>query len=359
MIPVLVRTAFSGKFLNYGCHLLIMLVVFLVICSPAAFSQTGGGYENTSGSVSAEADTLRVLSYNIRAGRGTDDVYDFRRIADVIIESRAGLVALQEVDAGVERSGGVDIMQILADYTGMEPFFFMNIPHQGGEYGNGILSRHPVADVVNHHLPRAGDSEQRGLMEAVIDVNGAEILFFNTHLDHRPDDAERLLGVEVILERSGAPEHKGRPVIVAGDLNDIPGSPAYSRIEEYFTDIWDLFGEGDGYTYHTDNPDRRIDYLFFRNAGDQSGADRESDSETDWNHEGEKTDAEAGVDGDHADEESAFVRIKTGMDTDKTLREAGKRQVSGYRLRPVSVRVIESDGSDHLPLLGVFVIERF
>jgi len=337
MIPVLVRTAFFGKFPNYWCHLLLMLVLFLVSGSPVAFSQTVGGHEDTSGSVLVEADTLRVLSYNIRAGRGTDDVYDFRRIADVIIESRAGLVALQEVDVGVERSGGVDIMQILADYTGMEPFFFMNIPHQGGEYGNGILSRYPVADVVNHHLPRVGDSEQRGLMEAVIDVNGAEILFFNTHLDHRPDDAERLLGVDVILERAGAPEHKGRAVIVAGDLNDIPGSPAYSRIAEYFTDIWDLFGVGDGYTYHTDNPDRRIDYLFFRNAGDQSGTDRKSDSETDWKQEGEKPDAEA-VKGGH---------------------RSGEGQITGYRLRPVSVRVIESVGSDHLPLLGVFVIERF
>jgi endonuclease/exonuclease/phosphatase family metal-dependent hydrolase len=244
-------------------------------------------------------DTLRVLCYNIHSGRGVDDVYDFRRIADVIIESRADLVALQEVDSGIERSGNVDLMEVLAGYTGMEHLFYKNAEIQGGAYGNGMLVRHPLVEAANIHLPRVGDSEQRGLMHTIVDVNGMHIAFMNAHLDHRPPDEERLKGIGVILQM--AENYAGMPVIVAGDLNDRPGSEVHERMSSRFTDIWEKKGEGDGFTYHTNNPDRRIDYIFFSNAG--------------------------------ADE-------------------------AGYRLEPLSVEVLWSEGSDHLPLLATFLIKR-
>lgn len=254
---------------------------------PDAISNTGS------------SDTFKILTYNIHAGRGTDDEYNFKRIADVIIASGADIVALQEVDSGVERSGSVDIMQILADQTGMEPLFYRNIDLQGGEYGNGILTRFPVIDAGNTHLPRVGDSEQRGLMHAMLNVGGVEIAVLNTHLDHRPISEERLKGVEAIMQVRR--RFSGMPVILAGDLNAEPGHEVHHRMKDRFTDLWEVSGEGNGFTYHTSAPDRRIDYIFFSN--DDTGD-------------------------------------------------------PGYRIRPVSAEVLESDGSDHLPLLGVFVIER-
>ncbi|MFN2373269.1 MAG: endonuclease/exonuclease/phosphatase family protein [Cyclonatronaceae bacterium] len=264
-----------------------------------AQSTPGSGLQYKTQTLTQTTDTLRVLCYNIHSGRGVDDVYDFRRIADVIIESRADLVALQEVDSGIERSGNVDMMEILAGYTGLKHLFYKNAEIQGGAYGNGILVRHPLVEAANIHLPRVADSEQRGLMHTIVDVNGMPVAFMNTHLDHRPPDEERLKGIGVILET--AQNYAGMPVIVAGDLNDRPGSEVYQRMSSRFTDIWVEKGEGDGFTYHTTDPDRRIDYIFFSNEG--------------------------AVD-------------------------------AGYRLEPISVEVLWSEGSDHLPLLAVFLIKK-
>src|SRR6202165_2432600 len=48
--------------------------------------------------------TLRVLTYNIHHGEGTDGRFDVPRLAEVIKSVRPDLVALQEVDEGTERA---------------------------------------------------------------------------------------------------------------------------------------------------------------------------------------------------------------------------------------------------------------
>ena len=53
---------------------------------------------------------LRVLTYNIHHGEVADGKLDVGRIAKVILDSQADLVALQEVDRGVERSMKIDII---------------------------------------------------------------------------------------------------------------------------------------------------------------------------------------------------------------------------------------------------------
>lgn len=56
---------------------------------------------------------LRVLSYNIHYGPGMDGLSDIQRLADVIKAAKPDLVALQEVDVGVLRSGRVHQLQKL------------------------------------------------------------------------------------------------------------------------------------------------------------------------------------------------------------------------------------------------------
>ena len=72
--------------------------------------------------ISAEnpPNKLRVLCYNIHYGQGTDGQYDVARLAEVIKKQNPDLVALQEVDVGVERSGRVHQAQRLAELTGMK-----------------------------------------------------------------------------------------------------------------------------------------------------------------------------------------------------------------------------------------------
>ena len=75
---------------------------------------------------------IRVLCYNIHYGQGTDGKYDIERLATVINRTKPDLVALQEVDVGVKRSGRVHEAQELADLTGMSVRYGPTQHYQGG-----------------------------------------------------------------------------------------------------------------------------------------------------------------------------------------------------------------------------------
>src|SRR5436190_5201783 len=71
----------------------------------------------------AAAPTLRVLTYNIHHGEGTDGRVDLSRLAEVVSAVDPDLVALQEVDEGTERVNGVNELAELARLTHMHPAF--------------------------------------------------------------------------------------------------------------------------------------------------------------------------------------------------------------------------------------------
>jgi len=125
-----------------------------------------------TGCVSEHPVTVRVLTYNIHHGEGMDGQIDLERIAAVIRETEADLVALQEVDRGVERTSRADQPGHLGELAGMHAVFEKNIAYQGGEYGNAVLSRFPVEHHQNHHLPRLLPNEQRGLLEVHVRAGG-------------------------------------------------------------------------------------------------------------------------------------------------------------------------------------------
>lgn len=109
------------------------------------------------------ATLLRVLSYNIHHGEGVDGKLDLDRIARTIQSVEPDLVALQEVDRKVTRTGGIDQPAELARLTKMQVAFGGNIVLQGGDYGNAVLSRWPIRRHENHKLPRFDNGEQRSV----------------------------------------------------------------------------------------------------------------------------------------------------------------------------------------------------
>ena len=163
--------------------------------------------------------TLRVLSYNIHHGEGVDGKLDLERIARVILSVKPDLVALQEVDRNTTRTEKVDQPAVLARLTGMQVLFEQNIAFQGGSYGNAILSRYPIKSHRNHSMPQHENGEQRGALEAEIVLPGKHgtLLFWSTHLDHRPDPTERLASAR-LLEKI-VQDKAEFPGILAGDLN--------------------------------------------------------------------------------------------------------------------------------------------
>ncbi|MBR9988488.1 MAG: endonuclease/exonuclease/phosphatase family protein, partial [Gemmatimonadetes bacterium] len=106
-----------------------------------AWVGVGCATASTGVTVDPPAVTLSVVSYNIRHGRGMDDQVDLERIAAVLRRLDPDVVALQEVDEGVDRSGGVDQTERLGDLLGMHHAFGSFMDYQGGRYGMSILSR--------------------------------------------------------------------------------------------------------------------------------------------------------------------------------------------------------------------------
>ena len=200
------------------------------------------------------------MSYNIHHGEGTDGKIDLLRIAEVIKREGADIVALQEVDRGVARTARRDLPEELAVLTGMACVFSNNFHYQGGEYGNAVLTRFPVLHRDNTHYRMLRTGEQRGLLQLVLGVNGRQLRFLNTHIDYRPDDTERLSNIEEIKRVEN--QHGHLPAILCGDFNDTPGSRVHRAIKERFQDCWELAGQGHGFTYSSDTPRKRIDYVF-------------------------------------------------------------------------------------------------
>ncbi len=245
---------------------------------------------------SSDKNILRVLTYNIHHGEGVDGKIDIERIANLIREAKADIVALQEVDRGVERTKKIDIMTMLSDLTGMAYAFGKNIDYQGGDYGNGFLTRFPILEEKNLHYHMIRPKEQRGLLQLVLDVRGQEIALMNTHIDYRQDDSERVLNVGEIRETRK--RYRPRPIVVCGDFNDVPTSRTVSVMKEDFIDSWEYLGSGNGFSYSTTEPVKRIDYIFVAKPASQATV----------------------------------------------------------RLQPVAAHVLKSDASDHLPVLVEFEI---
>ncbi|MBL8233555.1 MAG: endonuclease/exonuclease/phosphatase family protein [Bryobacterales bacterium] len=211
------------------------------------------------------AQVIRVLSYNIHHGEGSDAKIDLDRIAKVILSAEPDLVAVQEVDVRTTRVAGVDQAHELAKLTGMHVIFGRTIPYRTGWYGNALLSKWPVNHYVNHEMPFTPGRERRGVIEALMlpppnTTGGSQYHMLATHLD--TGEADRLLAArrlrELVAER---PE--GWPMIIAGDMNAVLGSATMRLLGEDWTPAQ---GDGPLFTIPVENPTRQIDFVMFRPA---------------------------------------------------------------------------------------------
>lgn len=203
---------------------------------------------------------LRVMTYNIQHGAGADNKIDLLRTAEAIKREHPDIVALEEVDKGVERTARRDLTAELAALTGMTGYFNNNFFFQGGEYGNAVLTRFPILSSTNSHYKMIRPKEQRGIIQLTLDVKGRKVLFMVTHIDYRGDDTERLLNADEI--RKFIKPYGSLPMFLCGDFNDIPGSRTYQKMHEVFSDTWELVGQGPAFTYSSLNPHKRIDYIW-------------------------------------------------------------------------------------------------
>lgn len=206
---------------------------------------------------------VKVMTYNIYGARASNGApADLRKLADVINKYKPDLVALQEVDVYTKRTGiTVHQADSLGKLTGMHAFFAKAMDQGGGEYGDAVLSRLPILSSKAYSMgvaPQLG-GERRSFALIKVAVEGEEIYFASTHLDHLSNEANRIYQAE---ELRGIVNGVGGKLIVGGDFNAIPTSSTISIIQEYLTIGTSSFSP----TFPSDKPTKTIDYIMFKPA---------------------------------------------------------------------------------------------
>ncbi len=206
--------------------------------------------------------TLKVMSYNIHYGIGRDKKYDIHRIIEVIKRERPDVVALQEVDNHLSRTGYENQSKMIADALNMEYFHCVNRRIMGGEFGITTLTRYRVLENSRHELTYKSHFEPRGSLQTDINVNNnSNLHVFNVHLGlntrERQYQRERLLSHSILLA-----DKLRDPIIVMGDFNDRPISVVHSKLRHYFTDVFQSTGKVDGGTLHWGPLKIRLDYIY-------------------------------------------------------------------------------------------------
>src|SRR3974390_2930226 len=114
---------------------------------------------------------VRILTYNVHRCIGADRVLDVGRVAAVIAAQAPDIVALQELDVGRARTGGVDQAHEIAQQLGMAFHFHASLKVEEEQYGDAILTALPERLVKAGPLPghpRFSRLEPRGAIWVAI-----------------------------------------------------------------------------------------------------------------------------------------------------------------------------------------------
>lgn len=197
------------------------------------------------------ADTLKILTYNVRNCKGLDNLTNYERIAQIIKRMNADVVAIQELDSATVRSNGIDILALLARKTGMFSTYNPSISFQGGAYGIGILSKEKPVRKVSVPLP--GIEEKRSILL----VEMQDFVFCCTHLSLTQDD--RMASVGII---NNLVSNCKKPVLLSGDMNAEFGSPEI----QLFSDTWQMLNDHLVSTFPANKPEKCIDFVLAKNS---------------------------------------------------------------------------------------------
>jgi endonuclease/exonuclease/phosphatase family metal-dependent hydrolase len=162
---------------------------------------------------------VRVATYNIHKCCGMDRRISAIRIAEVIRNLDADIVALQEVlDVRDGRPQYDQARCLAAELEGYDWVFGENRQLYSGAYGNMTLSRFAPAYSVNYDLTWR-HRERRGCLRTDYELGGTMLHVFNVHLGtgftERRHQARRLVSRDILHD-----DDLSGPKLVVGDFNE-------------------------------------------------------------------------------------------------------------------------------------------
>lgn len=175
---------------------------------------------------------FRIATYNIHKCKGMDMRVNPRRIAHVLREIDADIIALQEVVSVESSVPEKNQSRFIADELSFQYTMGENRKHRGGSYGNVVLSRFPIIENSNLDIS-IGGREPRGCLKADIRLSSDDFLhIYNLHLGtaffERRKQVVRLLDDEILNRGHYAPR------IMLGDFNEWTHGLTSRLLKEHF-----------------------------------------------------------------------------------------------------------------------------
>lgn len=202
---------------------------------------------------------IRVMTYNIHNGFDTDGQLALEELAQLIEDSEADVIALQEVSRGWVVNGSVDTLTWLSRRLDM-PYVFD--PMIDPLLGMAILSRYPVLEMETIDLPPANLAINRGAMRVTVDIGNDETVdIITTHFHHLLlGGPVREIQSRAILDLWGGADQ----TIILGDFNTPPNTPPIEVLRQGgLTDAYERVGAPpEGHTFYLNRVPVRIDYIW-------------------------------------------------------------------------------------------------
>lgn len=203
---------------------------------------------------------MRIATYNIHKCRGMDRRVRPERIADVIRELNADVIALQEVVSINNADPLTDQARFIAEQLGYDFRFGETRRHGMGAYGNATLSRLPIVTSENYDLTWRR-RERRGAFRCDIRFGDSTVHLFNVHLGTAFFERRhqgRVITQDVI-HRDGI----DGPRIVVGDFNEWTKGLASTLMSGEFQSVDARLLARFGRTYPGILPVLHLDHFYF------------------------------------------------------------------------------------------------
>lgn len=183
---------------------------------------------------------------------------DFERMAQVIRESEAEIVGLNEIRGKGVRASYADQTAILAKLANYPHYYFAKATEigAGNPYGNGLLSKFPFKSVetipVPDPHPKSGSEyyETRCILKATFE-NGLTVLV--THFGLNEDEQQNAVATALA-------QINCEKCLLMGDFNLPPESPILAPIYGKMQDAAAAIAMP--LSYPSDQPKIKLDYIF-------------------------------------------------------------------------------------------------
>ena len=178
------------------------------------------------------SEQFRIATYNIHKCKGLDFRTSPPRIADVLREIEADIIALQEVVSHENQSPQANQAKFIADALDLDYRIGENRKHLGGIYGNVVLSRFPIMKDKNYDIT-IGNYEPRGCQHVDVEIEKESFLHvYNIHMGtsfvERRKQVKKLLDDEILSRVHRAPR------ILLGDFNEYTNGLASKLLKAHF-----------------------------------------------------------------------------------------------------------------------------